>query len=98
MVTVYAVSLAVGVVGLLLVILGGALAENLGQPERDPGRRIGAGGRIVVAGLTGFGMGGLSAEFAPLDFTWQIVLLLAVLAAVAAGFWAGFSSAGPEDG
>ena len=89
---VYSVSLVIGVVGLVLVILGGALAENLGYPERDPGELIGPRGRTAVAALTGFGMGGLSAEFAPLDFTWPLALLLAAVGAVGAGVWVRYSS------
>jgi hypothetical protein len=96
MVKVYAVSLVVGVLGILWVVLAGALAENLDRPDRDPGARWGATGRIVIAVLTGFGMGGLSAEFAPLGFSWQVSLLLAIAAAVASGFWARFSVPNPK--
>lgn len=98
MVKVYSISLVIGIIGLLWVILGGALAENVGHPERDPGERIGPAGRIVTAALTAFGMGGLSAEFAPLDFTWQVSFLLAVAAAVAAGVWALLFSRSAQDG
>lgn len=87
MVKVYAVSLVVGIIGLLVVILGGAFAENVGHPERDPGERIGMRGKATVGALVGFGMGGMSAEFSPLDFSWPVSLLLAVLAAVVSVLW-----------
>jgi hypothetical protein len=92
MVKVYSVSLALGVIGLLVVILGGALAENLGHNERDPGRRLGAPGRAVVGGLVGFGMGGLSAEFSTFDLTWPGALAVATVGLVAGGLWAWYSS------
>ncbi len=87
MVKVYAVSLVVGIIGLLVVILGGAFAENVGHPERDPGERIGMWGKATVGALVGFGMGGMSAEFSPLDFSWPVSLLLAVVAAVVSVLW-----------
>lgn len=98
MVKVYSVSLVIGVVGLLVVILGGALAENLGHPEKDPGERIGLGGRIAVGALAGFGMAGLSAEFAPLGFEWPVSLLIASLGGVAAALWVRYSSGQVQDG
>lgn len=87
MVKVYAVALAIGIVGLLVVILGGALAENLGRGDRDPGERFGTAGKALVGALVGFGMGGMSAEFSPLDLSWQVSLLIALLATVLAVFW-----------
>ena len=96
MVKVYAVALALGLIGLLVVILGGALAENTGREERDPGRRWGATGRTVIGALVGFGMGGLSAEFSSLQADWQVALLLALLAAVGGGLWGRFGARVPE--
>ena len=98
MVKVYSISLAIGVLGLLVVILGGAFAENLGRPEKDPGDKIGLGGRMAIGALVGFGMAGLSAEFAPLDFTWQVALLLGVLGGVGAALWVGYASRSVQDG
>lgn len=92
MVKVYGVSLALGVVGLLAVILGGTLAENLNRPEADPGRRMGARGRTAIGALVGFGMAGLSAEFSVWDLTWQLALLVAVVGSLAGGFWAWYAS------
>ena len=96
MVTVYAIALVLGLVGLLVVILGGSLAENLGRHESDPGRKLGKTGRAVIGGLVGLGMAGLSAEFAPLDFEWSIALLLAFVGALGGAIW-GYYGAGVSD-
>lgn len=87
MVKVYAVVLAVGIVGLLVMILGGALADNAGRPERDPGERLGLRGKMVVGAAVGFGMGGLSAEFSPLDLSWPVALGIALVASSLSVFW-----------
>ena len=92
MVKVYAVSLVVGVIGLLVVILGGAFAENIKREDLDPGARMGMTGRMIVGGLAGFGMAGMSAEFAPLGFNWQVSLLLAVIGAAASALWVRYDS------
>jgi len=86
-VKVYAIALVFGVVGLLVVILGGALAENLGRQDIDPGRRIGKPGRAVIGGLVGFGMAGVSAEFSPLGLDWPMSLLLALVGGAAGAIW-----------
>lgn len=91
MVKVYAIALALGVVGLLVFILGGAFAENVGREERDPGRVLGLGGKMAVGALVGFGMGGMSAEFSPLDLSWPVALGIAVVAAVVAAVWVRFA-------
>ena len=87
MVKVYAITLVVGIIGLLIVIMGGAFAENVGHPERDPGQRMGTKGNVVIGGLVGFGMGGMSAEFSPLDFAWPVSVLLALIAATLSASW-----------
>jgi hypothetical protein len=93
MVKVYAISLVVGIIGLLVVIMGGAFAENVGHPERDPGELMGIRGKAAVGALVGFGMGGMSAEFSPLGFTWPVSLILAVLAAVLSAVWVRYAVA-----
>jgi len=93
MVKVYAVALVVGIVGLLAVILGGSLAENLGRGSDDPGKKLGRPGRVVIGGLVGLGMAGISAEFSPLDLEWPLSLLLAMVGAAAGAIW-GFYGAG----
>ena len=92
MVKFYSIALALGVIGLVVVILGGAFAENVNREERDPGRQIGRGGRAAIGGLVGFGMAGLSAEFSTLDLTWQVALLIAVVGAAAGAIWAWYAS------
>ncbi len=92
MVTVYALALSIGLVGLVVVIFGGTLMENLGRPDRDPGARIGAGGRIALAALVGLGMAGLSAEYSPLDLGPVSVFALSILGAIGAGAWAAFGA------
>ena len=87
MVMVYATALALGVVALLVVLLGGALAENLGREERDPGERWGVRGKSVVGALVGFGMGGLSAEFSPVDFPWGVSFAISAIAALLSVLW-----------
>ncbi|HEX5696374.1 MAG TPA: hypothetical protein VFZ15_08300 [Acidimicrobiia bacterium] len=92
MVKIYSIALALGFVGLLVVILGGAFADNLGREEADPSRSLGVIGRSVIGGLVGFGMAGLSAEFSTFDLTWQTALLVAALGAVVGALWAGYAS------
>lgn len=87
MVKVYAVALALGVVALLVVLFGGALAENLGRAERDPGEWLGVNGKSAIGGIIGFGMGGLSAEFSPLDFGWPVALAISAAAALISVIW-----------
>jgi hypothetical protein len=86
-VKVYAVVLVIGVIGLILLIMGGALADNLGRPSLDLAERLGQRVKPFVAATLGFGMGGMSAEFAPIDISWPLALLLALVAAVVAVGW-----------
>jgi hypothetical protein len=92
MVVVYAFSLALGFVALLVIVMGGTLTENLGRDDRDPGVRIGQRGRFVVGGVLGFGIGGMAAEFSPLDFTWPIALVAACLAALLGLLWVRYAT------
>ena len=98
MVKVYALSLVIGIIGLLVVIMGGAFAQNVGHPERDPGTRAGVIGKVIVGALIGFGMGGLSAEFSPVDFIWQVSLVIAVGAAALSVLWVRYAVAQVEVG
>lgn len=92
MVGAYAVALVIGLLGLIVVVFGGTLSENLGREDRDPGKRIGRAGRTVIGGLVGFGMAGLSAEFSPLGLATWAVFALALLGASIAAAWAAFAS------
>jgi len=86
---VYAVVLAAGVVLLIAWIfatyLGGTVVA---WKHLDPEERLGKSGRRVVAGLVGFGLAGMSAEFSPFDLTWPVGLTLALAGAVAMAFYA----------
>ena len=92
MVVVYAFSLAVGFVALLVIVMGGTLAENLGREHRDPGVRIGHKGRVLVGGVHGFGIGGMAAEFSPLDLSWPVALITAFVAAFLGVLWTRYAT------
>jgi len=92
MIKVYALALAIGFVGLLVMIMGGALAENLGRVDKDPGERFGLFGKMMVGVTVGFGMGGISAEYSPLDLAWPVSLLIAIAAAGIVALWVGISA------
>ena len=92
MVVVYAFSLALGFVALLVIVMGGTLAENLGRANRDPGVRLGRRGRLMVGGVLGFGIGGMAAEFSPLDFTWPVALVIACAAAFLGVLWVRYAT------
>jgi predicted ribosomally synthesized peptide with SipW-like signal peptide len=100
MVKVYSICLVIGLLALIVIILGGAWAENVRRPERDPSVWLGLGGRVAVGTLVGFGMAGICAEFSTLDLDWPLALGLAVVGAGAGGGWAWWSSrdeSGPAD-
>ncbi|HET8738255.1 MAG TPA: hypothetical protein VFO17_00820 [Acidimicrobiia bacterium] len=92
MVKVYAVALVLGVIGLLVLLLGGALAENMGRPERDPNRFLGGNIKFWVGALIGLGMGGMSAEFSPLDLSWPVCLVIALAAASLSVVWVRYAA------
>lgn len=87
MVKVYAVALAVGALALVAWLFSATLAEGTGRANLDPGRRWGGGARAIIGGLIGFGMGGISAEFAPVEIAWPAALGIAAAAAVLSVFW-----------
>jgi hypothetical protein len=41
----------------------------------------------VVGAAVGFGMGGMSAEFSPLDLSWPIALVISLVAAGLSMLW-----------
>jgi len=92
MVKVYAVVLSAGVVALIAWIFARSYAVNTERTSFDPEHRLGIPGRRVVAGMVGFGMAGMSAEFSPLDLSWPVALLLAVAGSAAAAWYAGWAS------
>lgn len=88
MVKVYAIALALGALALIAWIFATYLAGNVGAWSRvNPEGRFGKRGRMIVAGLVGFGMAGMSAEFSPRDLSWPVCLVLAVLGAGAAAWY-----------
>lgn len=89
MVRVYAVSLVVGLIALLAWILAHSSTADSDRGRLDPERRFGVTGRRVVAGLIGFSMAGLSAEFSPRDISWPVALVLAAIGAGALAWYAG---------
>lgn len=90
MVRVYAVILAAGVVLLVGWIFAAYLAGNVPSWKRsDPEDRFGIPGRRVVAGLVGFGLAGMSAEFSPFGLSWPIALALAIAGAGVMVWYAG---------
>ena len=97
MITVYAVALAVGFVGLLIAIFGSAFAENMDRPGLDVFRRIGPKSQMVVGAIAGFGMGGMAAEFSPIGFGTGVSLLIAVAAGVVAALWVRYATEQARD-
>lgn len=85
MVKVYSVVLVVGLVALFAWIISATTSDSSAGPDR----RFGVNGRRLVAGLVGFGMVGMSAEYSPRDLSWQVALVLAVLGAGIASWYAG---------
>lgn len=88
MVKVYAVALVVGISALIAWIFSVYLGNE--RPQLDPDRRFGLRGRRLVAALVGFGIAGMSAEFSPRDFSWPVALVLAVIGAAGASWYAGW--------
>lgn len=91
MVKVYAIVLVVGIVALIAWIFVRSYAVNTDRTSFDPEHRFGISGRRGVAGLVGFGMAGMSAEFSPLDISWPVALILAVTGSAAAAWYAGWA-------
>ena len=96
MIKVYAVVLALGILGLISWIFLNVLAGNLRRPTLDPEERFGVPGRRVVAGAVGLGMAGMSAEYSPLGLSWPVALVMAVAGAAAAAWYAGKVGLEPE--
>jgi hypothetical protein len=91
MTKVYAIVLAAGVVLLIAWIFATYLGGNVSEWKRlDPEERLGKPGRRVVAGLVGFGIAGMSAEFSPFDLSWPVGLVLAVVGASAMILYVGW--------
>jgi hypothetical protein len=92
MIKFYGIALALGALSLVVVIFGGAIADSVNRPDRDPGSIVGTIGRLSIGSVLGFGMGGMSAEFSTMDLGWQVSLVFAVLGAILGGLWAWWAS------
>ncbi len=92
MVAVYSIALLGGLLALITTVLGAALAESLDKPAIDVVGKLGSRGKTLIGAVAGFGMGGMAAEFSPLDLGWQVVLSIAVAAAGVGALWARFST------
>jgi hypothetical protein len=96
MVKVYAVVLAVGALALVYWLFSATLAETAERAAWDPVTRYGNRGKIAIGAVIGFGMGGLSAEFAPIDLEWPVALVIAVVAALLSIYWVRYAVAQSE--
>src|SRR5687767_5303635 len=91
MVKVYAIVLGIGVVLLIAWIVAAYVGGTVGAWKRfDPEENIGKPGRRLVAGMVGFGLAGMSAEFSPLDLSWPVSLILSIAGALALAWYTGF--------
>ena len=86
---VYAVATVVGLLGLAGWVLTRSLAVARGSGF-DPEERFGTRGRRALAAVVGFGLGGMSASFSPLEPSSLLVALAALVGAVAAAWYAGW--------
>ncbi len=73
MVALYAIAVLLGALGLTTWIVVGVMAERPGSAAVDPEVRFGVRGRSIVAGVLGFGLGGMSSSYAG----WPVVAVLA---------------------
>ncbi len=64
MTALYAIATVFGVAGLVAWTLLRGLRPDGGVARFDPEARFGPSGRLVVAGVTGFGLAGMSSTFA----------------------------------
>lgn len=92
MIKFYAVVLVLGVAGLLGWVIAHSFSLNLDRPAIDPEQRFGIPGRRTVAGMVGFGMAGMSAEYSPLGIAWPLALILALAGAAAAWWYTGWAA------
>ena len=93
MVPIFALATALGVLALLIWIGLTVFANTVPNRQNlDPERRYGSIGRLVVAGLFGFGLAGMSASFA--GWSWPAAFAAALAGGVGAGLVARFL--GPE--
>ena len=94
MTAVYGISLLIGAFALLVWIAATAVAHTVDGWDRiEPQERFGAVGRLVLGGVVGFGMAGMSASFGG----WSPLLSFVGAVAGAAGLIAVAFWLGPEE-
>lgn len=89
MVALYAVATVAGLVSLTGWILAASFESSF-----DPETRFGVGGRRFVAGVTGFGLGGMAAAYSPLDLNAGVEMVAALVGAGVAVWYAGWAGTG----
>ena len=87
MVKVYTVVLSLATVALIAVLMGSTLFQNLNKSDKDPNQRLGRSGKMALGSALGFGMGGMAAEFSPLDLGWPVALVLAIAGGALGALW-----------
>ena len=92
MTAVYGIVLAIATLALIGWMIAHGVARNTDRADRDPEEVFGVPGRRVIAGLVGFGLAGMSAEFASIDISSGWVVVLALAGGGAGALWAGFAS------
>ncbi len=86
---VYAIATVAGLLGLVAWVLTRSIAVARGGGF-DPEARFGTPGRRVVAAVVGFGLGGMSASFSPLQPSSVVAAAAAILGAAVAAWYAGW--------
>jgi len=82
-IAIYAVSIVLGILGILTwVAMGLASGSLAGKAHLDPEDRFGDRGRVAISSLSGFGLGGMSASFG--GWNDGLAIVAAVLGAVVA--------------
>ena len=82
MIKVYAVALVLGVVALIGAVIRTTLTDKA-LDERW---------RLVLGAVLGFAMGGMAAEYSPLDISWPVALAIAAVAAAGAVVWVRYAT------
>lgn len=92
MIAIYAICIVLGVLGILVWVAAGLAASSFrDQAHLDPEERFGSTGRAAVSGLSGFGLGGLSASFGGWNDGLAIgAALIGAVVAVGAARYLGF--------
>lgn len=92
MIALYAICIVLGVAGIFYWVITGLMASSLhGKAHLEPEQRFGTRGQYLIAGLSGFGLGGMSASFAGWPDGLAVVAAMAgAVAAVLAARYLGY--------